>query len=1250
MKLITALDLQRWGDKKESEGLMPELVRRLIHSSLTDISRLSMPSGDSISLPGFDGVVETSSMNAFISSGTSVFEIGTNKEVKKKADKDIKTRNDEVSDEEKAGLTFVFVTPRKWANARKWEKDNRENSNWKDVRVLTAVEMEDWISQCPSVAVWLSTKIGLLASATNIDSLDGFWNKWGVNTKGMKLDYDVLLGGREKSVNTLISNITTPNIVSVVSGSTEESIAFAVSAILTCRNDSLIDRCVVANDAQSVVGLMANYQNLVIITSCCDKSFSYGVANNNNSIVYATNLLDKAHYGTNIELESHDYHKFQDALIKSGMTEVEARKAAKNSGRNVMVLRHQHCFDLTNPEWTKREDLARIIPVILLGRWSEYSEGDKSLLEELSGIKGDGLESLLNVWVNIDSSPFQRVNQAWYVVSPYDAYLHIKHYITKQVADRFEKVLKTALNDLDPNAKDKLNPDMAIYTLGQRKYSGHLRDGLCLNLILMALESGDGQRKVDVLVKGILEETSIEWWLTYSSSDVVSYLAEASPKAFVEYIEQDIKKEGSIIRKLFVPIKKNNYFSGSYEVEYTQILFALKMLAWIPEYLLRISYILAELDKIPNDSNFTNKPFNSLMDIYRLWFPQTSVGAEERGKALGVLVKRYPNTGLQLCIKLATNIRQQHVSFSSLVSRWRLKDIVTVGGVSGVEIYTVLLKICQIIVGSGIPTPEYVIAILNVATDNTIPLEFRNTLLGYINDHSLKFKGNKTLYEKMISLINHFRNMPNAKWQISEYEKRILNEILQKVTPENTIDRVEYLLSNQCYHIPEIQHISDHRTRFEKVQALRIDAVNKIVDEIGIDAFIDYAITLPEPRDAIMAFARRKDGFEYFDKVFSLVKGDELKYNVYRDYFRQLFLSDKPRYMALVEGQGKDSYVWFPLASADPCEEVWQMVDSLDNVNNRKYWEHTAIIYIPLERVEYLNEHFLRVGRYNEVIQVLYHVLSNNKDNLDVAYVMEMMRKILPHLNREVLRICDFELERVMEWIDKNEKVSDEEIFSLELPYVISDRGNLSAWRAYNIIVQNPKFMFELIDYACFPDDDAKREEDIKVYSNDSKRKALGQFSAIMLTEIHTMPCVNEDGTVDENALKAYIDVLIKFGKEKGKLSHVYHTIGRLLACYPKSTHEKPPTVVCELIDDIADKTLCGSYHARIYNRLGSTVRGPFDGGEIEWNKAKRFNNIADELRVEYPVTASIYRSLASDYECEAKRQDEEAEMLKLDS
>ena len=38
LKLVKALDLQHWADTKESEALMPELMRRLVHASLKDTS------------------------------------------------------------------------------------------------------------------------------------------------------------------------------------------------------------------------------------------------------------------------------------------------------------------------------------------------------------------------------------------------------------------------------------------------------------------------------------------------------------------------------------------------------------------------------------------------------------------------------------------------------------------------------------------------------------------------------------------------------------------------------------------------------------------------------------------------------------------------------------------------------------------------------------------------------------------------------------------------------------------------------------------------------------------------------------------------------------------------------------------------------------------------------------------------------------------------------------------------------------
>ena len=77
MKLIKAIDLQHWADSKDSEHLMPELMRRLIHASIRDISCISFPNEDCVDLPGFDGILETSFNNPYVPVGKSAFEIGT---------------------------------------------------------------------------------------------------------------------------------------------------------------------------------------------------------------------------------------------------------------------------------------------------------------------------------------------------------------------------------------------------------------------------------------------------------------------------------------------------------------------------------------------------------------------------------------------------------------------------------------------------------------------------------------------------------------------------------------------------------------------------------------------------------------------------------------------------------------------------------------------------------------------------------------------------------------------------------------------------------------------------------------------------------------------------------------------------------------------------------------------------------------------------------------------------------------------
>ena len=115
---ITSNDFAHWTStaKREAESELPNLVRSLIKASVTPIE-LSLPSGNDISLPGLDGLLKVEqSLNRFVPQGISIWEIGTNVDLKSKADDDYAKRTEQdILELRKDEITFVFVTSRKWS-------------------------------------------------------------------------------------------------------------------------------------------------------------------------------------------------------------------------------------------------------------------------------------------------------------------------------------------------------------------------------------------------------------------------------------------------------------------------------------------------------------------------------------------------------------------------------------------------------------------------------------------------------------------------------------------------------------------------------------------------------------------------------------------------------------------------------------------------------------------------------------------------------------------------------------------------------------------------------------------------------------------------------------------------------------------------------------------------------------------------------------------------------------------------------
>lgn len=90
MKWITATDLNQWADRRDAEGKLPELIRRLIAGSVNKIDRMRFPSGDSVTGPGWDGTLLcTEGAPLFVPEGCSVWELTTEKSVPTKTQEDL---------------------------------------------------------------------------------------------------------------------------------------------------------------------------------------------------------------------------------------------------------------------------------------------------------------------------------------------------------------------------------------------------------------------------------------------------------------------------------------------------------------------------------------------------------------------------------------------------------------------------------------------------------------------------------------------------------------------------------------------------------------------------------------------------------------------------------------------------------------------------------------------------------------------------------------------------------------------------------------------------------------------------------------------------------------------------------------------------------------------------------------------------------------------------------------------------------
>jgi transcriptional regulator with XRE-family HTH domain len=175
MRWVNATHLSQWGERRDGQAGMPELLSRLIYATLGPAASVHFPSDESVQYAGWDGVCTISSGAGFVPDGESVWEIGAQRTaIRAKADEDFAKRSANPLGHDPHQATFVFVTLQRFVGKDAWVTEKKALGVWRNVVAIDGDDLVHWLESYPAVAQWL--KIG--RRPEGLRNIEEVWTEW----------------------------------------------------------------------------------------------------------------------------------------------------------------------------------------------------------------------------------------------------------------------------------------------------------------------------------------------------------------------------------------------------------------------------------------------------------------------------------------------------------------------------------------------------------------------------------------------------------------------------------------------------------------------------------------------------------------------------------------------------------------------------------------------------------------------------------------------------------------------------------------------------------------------------------------------------------------------------------------------------------------------------------------------------------------------------------------------------------------
>ncbi|RIK66071.1 MAG: hypothetical protein DCC65_10630 [Planctomycetota bacterium] len=1207
---------------------------------------MGLPAGEAVQLGGWDGIVEVPKGNAFVPDNTSVWEFTVNKNAKDKADGDYEKRTAEPLGIDPATSTFVFVTARRWADKREWEVARQKEGEWKDVRAYDADDLEAWLESAPSVHVWLSILLG--KHPEGADDIANLWADWSGVTNP-PLSAPLVLAGRTAIVESIQKWMAAPSSHLTLRGeSREESLAVLAASIMALpavQQLEILSRTVIAKDISAWNRLAASDNRIILIQDFESTTAIGRAAQRGHSAVLLLGRADATSPNA-IEIPRIKAEDAKEAVLDMGVEKEKAGDLAVLARRSLMSLRRKLAMapQIIQPQWAIPENSVSLIPALLLGRWSDSSEGDRTAISEIAAAQFTEVNKEFIRWMNDNDPPLRCVGSAWYLTSEEDAWSLLGRFVSNEHLSRFEKIVLQVLGDYDKRldlAKDKR---WYAELLGHKpQFSRLIHTGLANTLIMMGAR-GEGIPTVGSLslssaaakyVRQLLEPTDWRIW----ASLPLRALAEAAPDEFLQAAERSLTGDSPPLAKLFEEEADEPMFGSS---PHTELLWALEILAWSDTHLTRSALVLASLARIDPGGRLANRPLASLQGIFLPWYPQTGASPGQRLDAIDALRKREPEVAWKVMIRCLPKFHDVgHPSAKPQWREWAPEEPRVPRSEYTAAIKALVERLIDDASNHGRRWADLIESLPQLPPSDH---DVVKSNLDALDSNELPQEEATTIWHALRILISNHRSFSDADWALPKAKVDALEGTLNRFTPANEIDRVAWLFSDRPMLLEGREE--DWRAHETLVAERQDSALRSLIATRNPDWLRDLLRQTPRP--ALVGASLARTGI--IDNIENSLLGEYLTQD---DDTSRLFIAGfigKATHTRGFQWAREKLEIagvnWSCQQKAAFCtllnvtDEALNLVESLTEECQDYYWKKVNVFFVEEPLTEKVVESLLRYGRPDAALQMF--AFHSQRQALAPDLIVRALEQMLQakDLNQARIRLSGHEIGDLLRIATDSGKVDEPRIARLEWAYLPAlDRHSYQPRLLHRELSRNPEFFAQVVAIVF-------REEGADGIETSDEEQERARRGYELLDSWRSPPGLGADDKLDSSDLRLWVTKARELLKTSKRLAVGDVSIGQVLSGhFFGSDGAWPHEAVRNLIEELASDQFESGLVTGLFNSEGVYSKDPNDGGRRERGIAERYEAFATKVTSKWPRTAAMLRRIRDHYLAHAMDEDRRAEL-----